>query len=84
MRIFRRRETTQVAADSSLVSDKKTYSLVNDNESMPRRGNRCDIVSGWDLPETNVSVIYARQICGEYYLIRAGNDPDDCRQQLCE
>ena len=89
MEISRRRETTQVAADSSLVSDKRTYSLVNDNENMPRRGNRCDIVSGWDLPEIfrrlgHVSVIYAKQMCGDYYLIRAGNDPDDCRQQLCE
>ena len=46
-----RRETTQVTANSSLVSDKKTCSQVNNNENMPRRGNRCDIVSGRRFPE---------------------------------
>ena len=46
-----RRETTQVTAISSLVSDYKTCSLVNNYENMPRRGNRCDVVSGRDFPE---------------------------------
>ena len=45
------RETTWVAADSDLMSDKRTCSLVNDNDNMPRRVNRCDIVSARDLPE---------------------------------
>ena len=46
---FYARETTREAADSSLVSDKRTCSLVNDNENTPRRVNRCDIVSARDL-----------------------------------
>ena len=85
-----RRETTRVAADSSLVSDKRTCSLVNDNENMPRGGNRCDIVSAHDLPEIFLgeldmcSVIYARQMGGNYYLLRAGTYPDCCGQQLGE
>ena len=33
---FYGRETTREAADSSLVSDKRTCSLVNDNESSYR------------------------------------------------
>ena len=45
------RDTTRLAADSSLVSDKRTFSLVNDDENMPRRVNRCDIVSACGLPE---------------------------------
>ena len=48
---FYERETTQVAADSSLVSDKRTWNLVNANENMPRRVNRCGIVSARDLRE---------------------------------
>ena len=68
-----RRETTRVAAVSSLVSDKRKYSLVKNYENMPRRVNRWNIVSARNLPETFVgdfcicSVIYARQMCG-YYL----------------
>ena len=46
-----RRETTQVTAISSLVSDYKTCSLVNNYENRPRRGNRCDIVSGRGFSE---------------------------------
>ena len=34
---FYGRETTRVAADRSLVSDKRTCSLVNDNEASYRR-----------------------------------------------
>ena len=45
------RDPAQVTAISSLVSDKKSCSLVNNYENMPRRGNRCDIVSSRDFPE---------------------------------
>ena len=51
MEPLNRRETTQVTAISSLVSDYKTCSLVNNYEDMPRRGNRRDIVSCRDFPK---------------------------------
>ena len=89
--ILRARETTRVAADSSLVSDKRTCSVVNDHENiLPRRVNRCDIVSARDLPEiflgelNTCSVVYARQMSGNYYLLRAGNYPGCYGQQLGE
>ena len=79
-----RRETTRVAADSSLVSDKRTFSLVSNNdEKMPRRVNRCDIVRARGLPEifharlgivlsgNMCSVIYTRQMSDNHYLLRA-------------
>ena len=47
------RETTRLAADSSLVSNRRTCSLVNDNEKMPRRVNRCDIVSARNISREN-------------------------------
>ena len=77
------RETTRVAADSSLVSDKRTFSLVSNDEKMPRRVNRCDIVRARGLPEifharvgiilsgNMCSVIYTRQMCDNHYLLRA-------------
>ena len=85
-----RREATRVPTDSSLVSDKRTCSLVNDNENMPRRVNWCDIVISLDSPEIfhgeegMCSVIYGRQMCGNYYLLRAANYPGYCGQQLSE
>ena len=84
-----RRETTQVTAICSLVSDQKTCSLVNNYESMPRRGNRCDIVSGRDFPEVfrrlrhvfrDLSEANVRQLS----IIRAANYPSGCGQQLRE
>ena len=85
-----RLQATWVTADSSLVSSKRTCSLVNDRENMPRQVNRCDIVSARDLAEILLevvdmcSVIYARQMCGNYYLLRAANYPEYCGQQLGE
>ena len=82
------RETTRMAVDSSLVSDKRTCSMVNDNENMPRRVNRCDTVSARALPEMFLeevdmcSVIYESQICGNYKLLRASNYTGYCGQQL--
>ena len=77
-------------ADSSLVSDKRTCSLENDNEDMPGRVKRCDIVSARNLPEILLaevdmcSGIYARQMCGNYYFLRVANYPGYCGQQLGE
>ena len=68
------RETTRVAADSSLVSDKRTCSLVNDHENLPRLVNRSVLVirPKYFMRELDMClVIYARQMCGNYYLLRA-------------